>query len=99
MEIFSLLSTLKGYGVTENTRPSAKTKRTAPFRESSDTLSLSEKSRHVASALESLAQSDISRQEKINALKALVDTGQYEPDVHRVAQKLATDHLHLLLDR
>jgi len=98
MEISGLLSGLKGYDRVEKTETSSrkeKGSKSAPPR--GDSVHLSSEAKLFSSGVSAAQSAPDVRRAKVDELKALVDSGQYKPDLKRTAAKLVEEDMDLLL--
>lgn len=102
MEITGPLNQLKGYDRIErsdstSTRKGKRASSSSGSASRSDSVTLSNEGRLVSQAAATATSAPDVRQEKIDELKALVDSGQYKPDIRKTAQKLVEEDLDLLI--
>lgn len=103
MEITGPLRQLTGYDKVE--RSDSSSSRNGKGRASSssssasrsDSVTLSNEGRLVSQAVSTANSTPDVRQKKIDELKALVQSGQYKPDLKKTAQKLVEEDLDLLI--
>lgn len=99
MEINGLINGLKGYDRVERPDSSAKKGRGSRASTSGqgDSVKVSSEAKLVASAMTEAQSAPDIRQQKIDELKALVQSGQYEPDLKKTAAKIVEEDLELLI--
>ena len=100
MEITGIIAhTLKGYDKVEKTESSprkAKGARSSPPA-GRDSVNISGNARLASTATETARETPDVRKQKVAELKALVQSGQYEPDLQRTAAKIVEEDLDLLI--
>lgn len=100
MEITGLISGLKGYDRVEKPEPSSrreKGSRSASTPVRGDSVNFSSEARLFSSGVSAAQSAPDVRQAKVDELRALVESGQYEPDLQKTAAKLVEEDLDLLL--
>ncbi|WP_084457854.1 flagellar biosynthesis anti-sigma factor FlgM [Desulfocurvus vexinensis] len=98
MEITGLIGSLKGYGRVDRPEPATrKDKGSRPSSGQGDSVSLSGEAKLFGSAMSAAQQTPEVRRQKVEDLKALVESGQYQPDIRKTAAKLVEEDLELLL--
>jgi negative regulator of flagellin synthesis FlgM len=98
MEITGLIGSLKGYGRVDKPEPASRRDKGAKASSGQgDSVTLSGEARLVGSAMSAAQQTPDVRRQKVEELKALVESGQYKPDVRKTAAKLVEEDLELLL--
>lgn len=98
MEITGLIGSLKGYSRVE--KPESSTRKDRSEKSSSakgDSVSLSTEAKIFSSGVSAAQNSPDIRRKKVDELKALVDSGQYKPDIRKTAAKIVEEDLELLL--
>jgi len=101
MEINGIMQGLKAYDKIEKPDASAKktrgSARGSTESSSGDSVKVSNEAKLVASAMSEAQSAPDIRQKKIDELKALVQSGEYVPDLKKTAAKLVEEDLELLL--
>ncbi len=99
MEITGILSGLKGYDRVEKTEPASRrekgTKSSATAR--GDSVHLSSEAKLFSSGVSAAQSAPDVRQARVDELRALVESGDYKPDLQKTAAKLVEEDLELLL--
>lgn len=98
MEITGLVNSLKGYDRVEKTESSSrKGKDSKSSATRGDSVSLSSEAKLFSRGVSAAQDAPDVRSKKVEELKALVESGQYKPDLKRTAAKIVEEDLDLLL--
>lgn len=99
MEITGIIAnTLKGYDKVEKTESSPrKDKGSRSSSSGRDSVKISGEAKLFGKAMETARNTPDVRQEKVNRLKAQVESGEYEPNLQRTAAKIVEEDLDLLI--
>lgn len=99
MEITGIYANmLKGYDKVEKTESAPrKDKDSRPSSPGRDSVKISGEAKLFGKAMETARNASDVRQEKVNRLKELVESGEYEPDLQRTAAKIVEEDLDLLI--
>lgn len=99
MEITSVLQALKNFEKAQETRSETEGKRSTVKSKSakSDSVNLSAKAKLYSKAMLEVQEPPEARREKIDAIKELVESGNYKPDSRKTAEKLVKYDLHLII--
>ncbi|BBD07903.1 flagellar biosynthesis anti-sigma factor FlgM [Desulfovibrio ferrophilus] len=99
MEINGLINGLKSYDRVDKSDSSTKKGKGSKSSTSGqgDSVKVSSKARLVASATSEAQSAPDIRQQKVNELKALVESGEYTPDLRKTAAKIVEEDLELLI--
>lgn len=99
MEITALtISTLKGYdkvGKTESEPGKGKGIRSSP--KTGDSVKISDQAKLYNEALAEARDTPDVRRKKVDELRALVQSGEYKPDLRKTAAKIVEEDLEMLL--
>lgn len=99
MEINGFINGIKGYDRVDKSSSSAKKGKgttSQPSRQG-DSVQVSNEARLVAGATSEAQSAPDIRQQKVDELKALVQSGEYVPDLRKTAAKIVEEDLELLI--
>lgn len=99
MEITSVLQALKNIERTQESRAEGLDKRGASKskRSGSVSVNISSTAKLYSKAMSEVRENPEARQQKVNAIKELVESGEYTPDSRKTAEKLVEQDLHLII--
>ncbi|WP_461210506.1 flagellar biosynthesis anti-sigma factor FlgM [Desulfocurvus sp. DL9XJH121] len=98
MELSGITSSLRGYEKVSKTDSStSRAKGAKSAAGGSDSVRISDEGKLFGEALTAAQNTADVRQQKVDRLKELVDSGQYEPDLQRTAAKIVEEDLEMLL--
>lgn len=99
MEITGIVTALKGYDKLDKTDSAerGKSKSSSSTTGKADSVSLSSEAKLVSSAMSAAQNAPEVRRQKVEELKALVESGQYQPDLKKTAAKIVEEDLELLI--
>lgn len=99
MEITGVLQALKNSDRAQENRAEGQDKRgsSKSKRSGSVSVNLSSTAKLYSKAMTEVRESPEARQNKIEAIKEMVESGNYKPDSKKTAEKLVEQDLHLII--
>lgn len=99
MEILSILQGLKNFEKSQEARNENSARRSSDTSGSakSDSVKFSSKARLYSKTMLEVRESPEARQQRIDKLKELVESGNYRPDSKKIAEKIVQHDLHLII--
>jgi negative regulator of flagellin synthesis FlgM len=99
MEILSILQGLKNFERSQEARNEGGARRGSDKSGSakSDSVKLSSTARLFSSTMREAVESPEARQQRVEKLKELVESGNYRPDSRKIAEKIVQYDLHLII--